>query len=77
MTMNTAWSRNIMFADPQIDAVFVTQGGYGSAQIIDKIDYDNIRRHPKIFTGYSDITSLHLAINKFCGLVTFHSCGMR
>jgi len=67
---------NAMFADPQIDAVFVTQGGYGSAQIIDKIDYDNIRRHPKIFTGYSDITSLHLAINKFCGLVTFHSCGM-
>lgn len=67
---------NEMFSRPDIDAVFVTQGGYGSAQIIDKIDFDNIRTHPKIFTGFSDITSLHLAINKFARIVTFHSCGM-
>ncbi len=67
---------NEMFARDDIDAVFVTRGGYGSAQIINRIDFDNIRKHPKIFTGFSDITSLHLAIHKFAGLVTFHACGM-
>ena len=65
-----------MFRRDDIDAVFVTQGGYGSAQLIRNLDFDLIRNHPKIFTGFSDITSLHLAINKFTGLVTFHSPGM-
>lgn len=67
---------NEMFQRDDIDAVFVTQGGYGSAQLIDKIDYDAIRKHPKILTGFSDITSLHLAIGKFAEMVTFHSPGM-
>ena len=67
---------NEMFERDDIDAVFVTQGGYGSAQIIDKLDYELIRRKPKIFTGFSDITSLHLAMQKFSGLVTFYSPGM-
>ncbi len=67
---------NAMFANPDIDAVFVTQGGYGSARIIDRIDFDLVRKNPKIFIGYSDITSLHLAIKKHTGLVTFHGPGM-
>ena len=67
---------NEMFARDDIDAVFATQGGYGSAQLIDKIDYELIRRKPKIFTGFSDITSLHLAIQKFSDVVTFYSPGM-
>ena len=61
-----------MFADPQVNAVFCVRGGYGSAQLLDKIDYDLIRRNPKIFLGYSDITAMHLAIHKRTGLVTFH-----
>lgn len=67
---------NEMFRRDDIDAVFVTQGGYGSAQLIDKIDYDLIRNNPKILTGFSDITALHLAIGKFSDVVTFHSPGM-
>lgn len=67
---------NEMFARDDIDAVFATQGGYGSAQLIDKIDYELIKNHPKIFTGFSDITSLHLAIQKFSGVMTFYSPGM-
>lgn len=67
---------NTMFADSDIDAIFVTQGGYGSGQIIRLLDYDNIRRHPKIFTGFSDITSLHLAIRRYSDVLTFHSPGM-
>lgn len=67
---------NEMFRRDDIDAVFVTQGGYGSAQLLDRLDYDAVRAHPKIFTGFSDITSMHLALNKLTGLVTFHSPGM-
>lgn len=67
---------NEMFRRDDIDAVFVTQGGYGSAQLIRHIDFDLISQNPKIFTGFSDITSLHLAIMKFSGVVTFHGPGM-
>lgn len=62
-----------MFRDPEVKAVFAIRGGYGSAQLLDRIDYALIRSHPKIFLGYSDITALHLAIQKHAGLVTFHS----
>lgn len=61
-----------MFANPEIKAVFCIRGGYGSPQLLNKIDYDLIKENPKIFAGYSDVTALHLAFNKICGLVTFH-----
>jgi muramoyltetrapeptide carboxypeptidase len=60
------------FTDPDVKAVFAMRGGYGSAQLLDRIDFDLIRRNPKIFTGYSDITALHLAIHQKTGLITFH-----
>ncbi len=52
-----------MFRDPQVKDVFALRGGYGSAQILDRIDYEVIRTHPKIFFGYSDITAMNLAIH--------------
>lgn len=61
-----------MFEDKSINAIFAIRGGYGSAQLLDKIDYDLIKNNPKIFVGYSDITALHNAINQITGLVTFH-----
>ncbi len=63
---------NQMFKDKEVKAVVALRGGSGSARILDKIDYDVIRKNPKIFLGYSDITALHLAIYKKTGLVTFH-----
>ena len=63
---------NRMFADPDVEAVFCVRGGYGSAQLLEYLDYDCIRKNPKAFIGYSDVTSLHGAIQKHCGLVTFH-----
>ena len=60
------------WSDPEIRAVFAIRGGYGSGQLLDRIDYDLIRRNPKIFVGYSDITAMHLAIHQRTGLVTFH-----
>ncbi len=61
------------FADPEVKAIFPGTGGYGTTRIIDKLDYDVIRRNPKILVGFSDITGLHIAINQKTGLVTFHS----
>jgi len=61
-----------MFRDNEVDAVFAIRGGYGSMHILDRVDYDLIHRNPKIFLGYSDITAMHLAINKQAKLVTFH-----
>lgn len=60
------------FQDDSVKAVFCARGGYGSIHILPLLDYDLIRDHPKIFVGYSDITALHLAMNKFSNLVTFH-----
>ena len=61
-----------MFQDPDVKAVICACGGYGTGRIAEAIDYDLIRRNPKIFWGYSDITFLHTAIQQQTGLVTFH-----
>lgn len=62
---------NAMFADPAIKAVIAALGGDHSVEMLPFIDWDVIRRHPKIFVGYSDVTVLHLAIHHMTGLVTF------
>ena len=61
-----------MFLDDEVRAIVALRGGYGSIRILPHLDYTVIRRHPKILLGYSDITSLHLAIHKLSGIVTFH-----
>lgn len=60
------------FMDDSVKGIFCARGGYGSIHTLPLLDYDVIRDHPKVFVGYSDITALHLAFNKFSGLVTFH-----
>lgn len=61
-----------MFADPTINAVWAATGGSGGISLLPHIDYRLIRKHPKIFVGYSDVTCLHLAIHRLTRLVTFH-----
>ncbi|WP_295799816.1 LD-carboxypeptidase [uncultured Microbulbifer sp.] len=63
---------NAMFADPEVDAVFCLRGGYGTPRILPLLDYDNIRRNPKVLLGYSDITALLNAIYCRSGVMTFH-----
>ncbi|MDO4793183.1 MAG: LD-carboxypeptidase [Filifactor alocis] len=63
---------NSMFEDAEVDAVFCVRGGAGGSRIMPYVDFELIKKNPKIFVGYSDITSLHLAINRHCDLVTFH-----
>ena len=60
------------FADPDIDAIFCLRGGYGTPRLLDSLDFGLLRANPKPFVGYSDITALHLAINRYAGFVTFH-----
>ncbi|MBI5645494.1 MAG: LD-carboxypeptidase [Ignavibacteriae bacterium] len=62
---------NAMFADPAVDAIICLRGGYGSGRILRLLDYATIRRNPKIFVGYSDITALHAALWTKCRLLTF------
>lgn len=63
---------NAMFQNPEVDAIIPFRGGWGSNRILDLINFDAIRRNPKPLIGFSDITSLLLAIYKKTGLVTFH-----
>ncbi len=61
-----------MFQNPRINAIFCLRGGYGTARLLRNIDFRLIRRNPKIFVGFSDITALHLAFLKKANLVSFH-----
>ncbi len=63
---------NEMIADKDIDAIVAVRGGYGCARMLPFIDYELIKKNPKIIIGYSDITSLLYAIYEKTGLVCFH-----
>ncbi len=63
---------NDLFADPGVRALISLRGGWGCARLLGLLDYDMIRKNPKIIMGYSDLTALLLAIQAKTGLVTFH-----
>jgi muramoyltetrapeptide carboxypeptidase len=59
------------FMDPKIDGVLCSRGGYGCVRLLDHLDLDALAATGKWFGGYSDITTLHLALNRR-GLITYH-----
>lgn len=61
-----------MFLNPDIKAIICVQGGNTSNSCLSLIDWDIIKRNPKIFTVISDISVLLNSIYKKTGLVTFH-----
>jgi muramoyltetrapeptide carboxypeptidase len=61
-----------LFANPEVKAIFCCRGGYGSQRLLPYLDPTVIRANPKIFMGYSDLTSLLLYLYSRCRLVTFH-----
>jgi len=61
-----------MFEDSTIDAIICARGGYGGNRVLPLLDYDIIRKNPKIFIGYSDITGFLASFAQQSGLVTFH-----
>src|SRR5205807_2803013 len=62
---------NGMFADDTVNGVVCYTGGWGSPRVLPYLDYDLIKRKPKVLIGYSDITALLNAVHKKTGLITF------
>lgn len=63
---------HLFFADSQVHAIVSAIGGDHACHLLPLLDFDLIRRNPKIFLGYSDVTILNLAIYHKTGLVTFN-----
>ena len=63
---------NALLRDPTIRCVMSTIGGSNSNALLPHIDYDAIRRDPKIIVGYSDVTAILQAITQQTGLITFY-----
>lgn len=68
---------NEMFADKDIKMIWCAKGGYGTNSVFEYLDYDLIKKNPKIICGYSDITSLTNMITAKTGLVTFSSTNFK
>lgn len=62
-----------MFANDDVKMILPTRGGVGVAGILPYLDYDFISKHPKLISGYSDITILLNALAQFANLITLHS----
>lgn len=63
---------NTLFGDTSVNLIMAMHGGWGCARLLPLLDYDLIRRNPKLLIGYSDITALLLAIYAKTGLATMH-----
>ena len=64
---------NTMFADTDVKAIIASAGGHSAISVLEHIDYELIKKHPKPFMGMSDITVYHTAFFAKCGLVGFHT----
>ena len=63
---------NAALRDDRIDGIWCVRGGYGAMRLLDGIDYDAMRHHPKALIGYSDITALHAAFAVRSRVVSYH-----
>ncbi|MES2513585.1 MAG: LD-carboxypeptidase [Bacteroidota bacterium] len=63
---------NELFANKEVKGIFCMKGGWGCARLLDKINYELIEKNPKVLIGFSDITTLLIAITVKTGLITFH-----
>lgn len=61
-----------MIDNPEIKAIWIARGGYGTVRIIDKIDFSGFIQNPKWIIGFSDITVLHSHIHNL-GVATLHA----
>ena len=58
--------------DSNIKAVFCSRGGYGTLRIINKVRFSALKKTPKWYVGFSDITVLHLWLSEVCGIASIH-----
>src|SRR5512138_2137902 len=60
-------------SDPSVKAVICSRGGYGLSRIIDRVDFSALKKHPKWYVGFSDITVLHMWINRKYNIMSIHA----
>lgn len=65
------WDIHWAFNNSEVKAIMALRGGYGAGRLLPGIDYSVIRNNPKIFSGFSDITTLQMAYLAKTGLVSF------
>jgi len=58
--------------DRNVKAVFCSRGGYGLLRIIGQMDFSSLKRNPKWYVGFSDITVLHMWLSEVCNVVSVH-----
>ena len=61
-----------LWSDEEVKAVLAIRGGYGCLRLIDRLDFELFRRHPKFLIGFSDVTVLLNGLLQQAGLVTLH-----
>lgn len=61
-----------LLCDPRVAAIFFARGGYGAARVLDRLETDELRSHPKIHLGGSDLTALFCFLQRGVSLVTFY-----
>jgi muramoyltetrapeptide carboxypeptidase len=61
-----------MFERDDVEAIICARGGYGANYLFEALDWEKIKTHPKIFVGYSDVTTLLTYLLDTAGLITFH-----
>jgi muramoyltetrapeptide carboxypeptidase len=60
------------FENPEVKAIISLRGGYGCSRLIPVLQERRLRSFPKIFMGFSDLTTLHMFFRKRFGWITFH-----
>jgi muramoyltetrapeptide carboxypeptidase len=61
------------FADPDVDLILALRGGYSAMKALPFMDFDLIKKHPKIIAGFSDLSALLNPIFERTGMVTLHA----
>lgn len=64
---------NSLIKTPEVNMLLAVRGGYGSIKLLDGIDYDAIKKNPKVIAGFSDLTAILNVVCEKTGVITFHS----
>ena len=63
---------NHFLQSPQYDAFFFARGGYGAMRILNRIDWEAVRRNPRPLVGFSDVTAIHQAMATMANVAGLH-----
>jgi muramoyltetrapeptide carboxypeptidase len=63
---------NAAIRNPAVDGIWCIRGGYGTARLLPGVDFEAVVRRPRAIIGFSDVTALHCAIQRECGVISYH-----